>query len=499
MTTLIHGGVVVDGAGNPPCRADVLVENDKIAGVYPEGLDRTSKCFDSEISAEGLLVTPGFIDSHAHSDAYLVLEPEANSKITQGITTEINGQCGASIAPRYGQARLSSDWAALLGDRLTWRTLAEYKDIFSLSRPAINSVQFTGHNTLRSSVVGYDARQCTPDELKRMCNLFEETLEQGSWGLTTGLVYPPGKYSTPPEVEALAKIASSKGAFYATHMRSEAEKIIESIDEVISLVNATGVRAEISHLKTYGENNWHLIDKVIEKVDRAVEAGELLGADRYPYCAACTELDIVIEDDGSIKERDWSTVTVAGTWVLENKRFGGRSVKDCAEELSISPEDFIRQITTLDKGKTGAFFFMMSEENLDKILSRSWVVPGSDASLRRIDGPLGQDYPHPRAYGTMPVFYKRLRKLGFSLEESVKRMTTVPARRFGIKGRGEIKKGAYADIAIWNEKEFASTSEFARPHSYAAGLYYVFVNGVVSTFTGHSHIIGRGGRFLERS
>ncbi|MBO5642811.1 MAG: amidohydrolase family protein [Kiritimatiellae bacterium] len=499
MTTLIHGGVVVDGAGNPPCRADVLVENDKIAGVYPEGLDKTSNYFDSVISAEGLLVTPGFIDSHSHSDAYLVLEPEANSKITQGITTEINGQCGASIAPRYGQARLSSDWAALLGKRLTWRTLAEYKEVFSSSRPAINSIQFTGHNTIRSSVVGYDARQCSPDELKRMCYLFEETLEQGSWGLSTGLVYPPGKYSTPFEVETLAKIAASKGAFYATHMRSEADKIIESIDEVLSLVNATGVRAEISHLKTYGENNWHLIDRVLEKIGKAVELGELLGADRYPYTAACTELDIVIEDDGSIKDRDWSSVIVAGTWELENKRFSGRSVKDCADEHSVSPQDFIRQITARDKGKTGAFFFMMSQENLDRILSASWVVPGSDASLRRIDGPLGQDYPHPRAYGTMPVFYRRLRRLGFTIEQCVNRMTLAPALRFGIKGRGEIKKGAYADIAIWNEKEFAATSQFANPHSYASGMSYVLVNGVVSTFTNQSSSIGRGGRFLERN
>ena len=580
MTQRIENGLIVDGSGKPGFYGDVVIDGDKIVEVKGNGewgtgngrdafptrprttdpqhgrdasptRPRTTDPQQTTIDATGCIVSPGFIDAHAHSDAYLILEPDAPSKISQGITTEINGQCGGSVAPRYGEARLSGDWSTLLGSRLTWRSLAEYRAVLETAKPAINTIQFVGHNTLRSSVVGYAGRAATSDELKEMQRLLAESLDAGGWGLTTGLIYQPGKYSTPEEVVALAKVAAERGAFYATHMRSEGDRILEAIDEVIDLVRATGIRAEVSHLKTSGKRNWHKIDAVLEKIENAIGEGLLLGSDRYPFCAAGTDLDIVLPDwaqegaalaemarfadpatrakivaEINASDRDWSTVMIGGTWSEATKPFSGKTVKEIlglrcamgdivgphlvgaplrgargrvgdASLPSASPGELICRILELDGCKTGAFFFGMSEDNLDKILSRPWIVPGSDASLRAPWGPLGADHPHPRAYGTMPEFYRRVRALGVSREDAIARMTSVPARRFGIAHRGVIEKGAFADIAIWKEDEFSSSATYVEPHKFSRGVKAVLVNGAVS-YTEGKFSGNRAGRFLER-
>ena len=563
-SVLIRNGLVVDGTGREAFPADVLVEGDRIADVIarpnPNPLPQVP-----DMDATGCLVTPGFIDAHAHSDAYLLIEPDAPSKLSQGITTEINGQCGGSVAPRYGAARLSSDWASMTypgGDGTpgpTWRSLAEYRALLDQVRPAINTVQFVGHNTLRSSVIGYDAVRATPETLREMENLLARELDDGGWGLTTGLIYQPGKYSDSAEVMALARVAAARGGYYATHMRSEGDAIIEAIDEVLDLVRATGIRAEISHLKTSGKRNWGKIDAVLEKIQRAVDAGELLGSDRYPYCAAGTDLDVVFPDwagEGGVvaeikrladpatrariaaeidaQDRDWSTVMIGGTWSEATRPFSGKRISEAIAKLrefgrmgsplpvaanpetpetqdnpeipiavASTPGTLVCSILAADACRTGAFFFGMSEENLQKILSRPWIVPGSDASLRAPWGPLGADHPHPRAYGTMPRFFRLLtgRVEGHaricSREEAIKRMTSVPAARFGIRDRGVIRAGAYADITVWNEDSFRETATYTSPHSFCKGVEAVLVNGVVALrageFTGN-----RSGRFLER-
>lgn len=512
--TRIANGRIVDGTGKPAFEGDVLVEGDRIADVIPLSSPRPRSQDERIIDAKGCLVTPGFIDAHAHSDAYLVLEPGAPSKLSQGVTTEINGQCGGSVAPRYGEARLSSDWAALLGDRLTWRSLGEYREVLAAAQPAVNTIQFVGHNTLRSSVVGYAGRVSTPEELVRMQRLLEQSLEEGGWGLTTGLIYQPGVYSTSEEVVALAKVAAAKGGFYATHMRSEGDRILESIDEVLDLVRATGIRAEVSHLKTSGARNWDKIDAVLEKLQCAIDGGFLLGSDRYPYCAAGTDLDIVlpdwaqegaavaemkrladpvlrtrIVDEINASGRDWSKVMLGGTWSEETRCLSGRLVSEIVG--ASTPGETVCRILAADGCKTGAFFFGMSEDNLARIYAQPWIIPGSDASLRAPWGPLGKDYPHPRAYGTMPEFYRRVRALGFSCEETIARMTSVPARRFDIPGRGVLEKGAFADILVWHEEEFKANATYESPHQFAEGIIHTFVNGVLSSE-------GRAGRFLER-
>lgn len=516
--TILANGLVVDGTGKLGYKGHVVIEGDRIVDICEPG----STVAADAIDASGCIVSPGFIDCHAHSDAYLVIEPNAQSKISQGITTEINGQCGGSVVPRYGEARLSSDWASLLGDRLTWHSMAEYRKVFEEVGPSINTVQFIGHNTLRSSVVGYAGRAATPEELRQMVRLLEQSLDEGGYGLTTGLIYQPGKYATLEEVTVLAAAAARRGGYYATHMRSEGDFILESIDEVIELVKATGIRAEISHLKTSGRHNWSKIDKVLDKIEVAVGDSLLLGSDRYPFCAAGTDLDVLFSDwagEGAAKaecerladpmlrrkiidelnalNREWDTVVIGGVWHEDNKRYSGRSIAQIlAQETRVqTPGELICDILARDKCRTGAFFFGMSEENLDKIYAREWVLPGSDASLRSPWGPLGADHPHPRAYSTMPEFYRRLRALGVSRESAVHRMTGAAAERFGLGSRGVIAKGAFADIVVWREEEFRGVATYTNPHQFAKGVEFVFVNGELEYANG-TFIPRKGGRLL---
>lgn len=518
--TAIRNGTVIDGTGAPAFAGDIVVEGDRIAGVLPSGTP-VPQC--ETIDATGCIVSPGFIDCHSHSDAYLVLEPSAPSKTTQGVTTEVNGQCGGSIAPRYGEARLSSDWAALLGDRLTWRSLAEYREVLEAAKPAINTVQFVGHNTLRSSVAGYAGRAATEDELRRMERLLAEAMDSGAHGLTTGLIYQPGRYAGPGEVERLAAVAAKKGGIYATHMRSEGDAILEAIDEVAALARKTGIRAEISHLKTAGRRNWGKIDAVLEKIEKGMEEGLFLGSDRYPYCSAGTDLDVVlpdwaqegaakaecvrladgasrrrIEDEIDASGRDWTTVAVGGTWSARTRPFSGRTIADILESGETgcaTAGALVCAILAADECRTGGFFAGMCEENLAKILAKDWVLPGSDASLRSPDGPLGEDWPHPRAYGTMPEFYRRLRALGVSREAAVRRMTGAAAERFGLDGRGVLAKGAFADIVVWKEEDFKARATYAAPHGYSTGVKLSLVNGRAACIDG-APVPGGSGRFL---
>jgi len=534
---ILRNGRVVDGTGAPERCADVGVAGDRIAAVE----DLTGASAVREIDASGCVVAPGFIDAHAHSDAYLLLEPDAPSKLAQGVTTEVNGQCGGSAVPRLGQARLSSDWASQtypfhtfegvrMSDRPgpTWTTVADYRQLFDAVRPAVNTVQFIGHNTLRAGVMGYAPRAATPDELREMGRRLEQALDEGGWGLTTGLIYQPGKYATDGEVLALTRVAAAKGGMYATHMRSESDRLLESVRDVLRLSRETGIQVQISHLKTSGKANWYKIGTVLDALNHARAAGINVQSDRYPYTAAGTDLDVVLPDwasaggrDAILKNlrepatrkrvedeldaggRDWADVMIGGGWSEEVRAFGGKTLAEAAAELGLTPGQTACRFIDLDDTRTGAFFFGMCEENLRLIYAEPWIMPGSDASVRAPWGPLGKDHPHPRAYGTMPRFLRLLTGgvEGFlkicGLEEAVRRMTSLPAQTFGLRDRGALKPGKFADVVVFDETLFRDTATYAQPHRFAAGVRQTVVNGAVSfdngRFTGE-----RRGRFLTR-
>ena len=537
FSLIIRGGRVVDGTGTAATLADVGVADDRIAAVGNLAAAHAAR----EIDAAGHVVAPGFIDAHAHSDAYLLLEPDAPSKLAQGITTEVNGQCGGSAVPRLGQARLSSDWASqtypvYTSGRVgmspapgpTWTTVADYRQLFEAVRPAVNTVQFVGHNTLRAGVMGYEPRIATTDEVREMTRRLEQALDEGGWGLTTGLLYQPGKYAAETEVLSLAQAAAAKGGIYATHMRSEGTQLLESLGDVLNLARATGIQVQISHVKTSGKANWGKVEAALALMNDARAEGLSVQSDRYPYTAAGTDLDVVLPDWASAGgrdailanlrdpdtrrrivdeldqgERDWSSVMIGGGWSEAVRAFSGRTVADASSALGLTSGEAVCRFIELDETRTGAFFFGMCDENLRRIYEQPWIMPGSDASVRAPWGPLGLDHPHPRAYGTMPRFLRLLtgRVEGFEkicgLEEAVRRMTGLPAQTFRVRDRGVVRAGAFADIVIFDEKAFCDTATYAQPHRFATGVRQTLVNGAVSydsgRFTGE-----RRGRFLAR-
>ena len=410
----------------------------------------------------------------------------------------------------------------------TWSTVADYRALFDAVRPAVNTVQFIGHNTLRAGVMGYEPRAATTDELSEMQRRLEQALDEGGWGLTTGLLYQPGKYAADGEVASLARTTAAQGGMYATHMRSEGGQLLESIADVLNLSRATGIQVQISHLKTSGKTNWGKVDAALALMNAARAEGLNVQSDRYPYTAAGTDLDVVLPDwasaggrDAILKNvrdpdarrriedelnggtRDWSCVMIGGGWSETVRAFSGQTLAAAAAALKLTPGETVCRFIDADDTRTGAFFFGMCEANLHRIYSEPWIMPGSDASVRAPWGPLGKDHPHPRAYGTMPRFLRLLtgRVEGFpkicGLEEAVRRMTSLPARTFGLRDRGELKAGAFADIVVFNAAEFSETATYAQPHQFASGMQHVIVNGAVS-FDGGRFTGERRGRFLAR-
>ncbi len=527
--TILRQATVYDGTGAAPFTADVGIDGEMIAAVG----DLSATQATTEIDARGQWLTPGFIDAHTHSDAYLLLEPYAPSKLTQGVTTEIGGQCGGSAAPRLNKARLPLDWESQIyparEGRETqgpnWDTVADYRTCLEAAQPATNSILFAGHNTLRKGSMGEAPRQATAEELQRMVHNLEQALDEGAWGLSTGLVYFPGQHSTPEEVLTLATACAKRGGMYATHMRSEGDQLLEAIDEVTHLVRETGIHAQISHLKTSGKKNWGKLDAALERIEAMRTAGYHLYADRYPYLSAGTDLDVTLPDwattagttellklledprmcgkiaaEVDISGRDPDSVMIGGTWSPETAQCSGKTVGEIMRATCRTMGTVITWILRCDRGRTGAFFFGMCEENLLRILAQPWVMAGSDASLRAPWGPLSTDYPHPRAYGTHPTFYHLLtEKLHLAPETAIHRMTGLPAHAFGIARRGVIKEGYYADLTLLSPEKWRATATYAKPHSFSEGVNTVFVNGSPVLMNGQINPNApRRGRLLTR-
>lgn len=512
-------GELLDGTGTPSVRADIGIVRDHIAAVGDlSGADSTLT-----LDVSGRVVCPGFIDAHSHSDTYLLIEPSSPSKIFQGITTEIIGQCGTSAAPLTGEYRIPSDWLAKEYPG-SWRTMKEYRELLGQVMPGPNVAALVGHSNLRAGVVGYTDREATQTELDEMCRLLERSMEEGGCGLSAGLIYAPGMFASTGELTALARIVAKHDGVFSCHMRSEGTRLLQAIEEVICIGKDSGVRVEMSHLKTSGHKNWDMIDSALDLVRKARDEGVVIAADRYPYISAYTELDVIFpdwaaeggreavlkrlrtrEDRGRLK-RDlsesrssdyWSTVTIGSTNCPDNARFRGMALLDVAKALGIEPVDAVLHLTDTDELRTTAFFFGMSEDNMWKILAEPYVMLGTDASLRSTTGVLSEDYPHPRAYGTFPRFLRAsLDGKTVQLPEAVRKMTALPAGHFRLEGRGVVAVGKKADIVVFDPKTVKDTSTYENPHQLAVGIEHVIVNGVLTMSDGC--LTGdRGGRFVK--
>jgi len=514
----IEGGLLADGTGAIPVPADVGIQGGTIAAVGVLSAVPARRT----IAAAGRLVCPGWIDTHSHSDAYLLVEPAAPSKIFQGVTTEVVGNCGASAAPLLGKAQLPSDWAEKSYPG-RWRTMAEYRGLLESARPAVNVVPLAGHGKLRAAVMGYEGRPASPDEIRKMGALLAQAMDEGARGFSTGLIYAPGLFAEPAEIAALGRVAAARNGIYTTHMRSEGAKLLEALEETLAVARASGVRVQVSHLKTSGRGNWGLIDAALDTLNAARAAGLEVGADRYPYTASSTDLDVIlpawaaeggreavlarlrepavrarIRDDlrNNRPETYWGTMVIGSTAHPDHAAFQGLSLGEVAERMRLEPLDAALALIDKDELRTTAFFFGMCEANMWRIFAEPWVMIGSDASVRAPTGPLSHDYPHPRAYGTFPRFLRAaLDGKTVPVGEAIRKMTALPAAHFRLGNRGVVKPGAAADLLAVDPVRLRDTATFAAPHQLAAGVDLVVVNGVVTLEAGKL-TGGRGGRVL---
>ncbi len=517
----IRNGLIADGTGSEPFTGDVFVTGDKISLISKRS--RSSPPFDISgkltIDANGLTVAPGFIDTHGHSEFTLLADPRAEGKISQGVTTEINGNCGLSAAPLMGEAlhQRESDLAEY-GIRERWETLGEYFRILEGRIPAVNCATLTGHGNLRACVAGYQDRQLTPSEWEAVCDLLVDSVREGSLGISTGLIYPPGVYSDTEELiaicKALVKAVEGRMCIYASHMRSEGDRLVESIEETVRIAEDSGIRVHISHLKTSGERNWHKIDEALSTIDEARARGCGVTCDRYPYTASSTDLDSLLpawvfeggaeteierlrspEIRGRIRgeilaeqpDREyWKRVIVTSVLTEQNRWMEGKSVFSIAERHGCEPVDALLRILIDERLRVGAIFLTMNDENLSKILVKPYAMIGSDSSARSTDGPTRRGKPHPRGFGTFPRFLGRLAPadLQMGTGEAVRRITRLPAVTFGISQRGVLREGAYADITIFDRLRIRDRATYEEPFLTAEGIQYVIVNGVPAVWEG---------------
>jgi N-acyl-D-amino-acid deacylase len=516
---LIVNGSLLDGTGTPPRPADIAIAGSRIQAIGSlAGLSAQRR-----IDATGAIVCPGFIDAHSHSDAFILVDPRAVSKISQGITTEICGNCGSSAAPRTPLNRLPSDWEcqSFPGE---WQSVAEYRRLLEKVQPAVNILLLAGHNTLRAGVIGYDNRPATPAELGTLEQHLDRALAEGAGGFSTGLIYPPGLFAPEDEILCLAALAARHGGVYTSHMRSEGVRLLESLTETIAVCRATGIHTQISHLKTSGRPNWPLIQTALNLIRSALNEGLPVAADRYPYTASCTDLDVIFpawaEEGGrdaiiqrirnpvlrekirgellaSRPEDSWGSITLGSITHPDLQPFRGQPLPAVAEALKLAPVDAVLTILDRDELRTSAFFHGMCEKNLQTILAEPYVMIGSDASLRAPDGPLSHDYPHPRAYGSFPRFLRMvLDGHCLSLPEAIRKMTALPADHFGLADRGRLAPGLAADVVILDPLTVRDCATFAVPQALSQGIRSVIVNG---TLTWHDNQMTgqRAGRFVS--
>lgn len=505
--TIISNGIIYCGDGKTPINGAIGIKDGKIKAIGNLGnLKRLAENCKEVIDAKGMAVSPGFIDIHTHTDTNLFEAPLGDSRIFQGITTDIAGNCGDSPFP-YSDDYFASKSASQRFGYPFWQDIDGFYDSLRKNKTGINFKSYTGQGQLRSAVVGDNNVPYTPDQLKKMCNILEREMEMGSVGLSCGLEYAPGSYATNQEIEELCKVVAKHNGLFAIHMRNEDDRVEESVAEAISIARNSGVRLQISHLKAQNAANWHKAPALIRQIEEAKAAGLDIAFDRYPYIAFSTGLTSFIplnDRQGSNAEvlarlKNNTKAAEIGKYALsrierlggaqnvliaacanpKNSMFSGKNIAECTQISGLETWPVIRELLISENLGVQIVGFAMKEENVQLFLSHSLGMPASDGSVYSPEGNLGKEMPHPRSYGTFPRFfgkYVREDKI-CDLQTAVYKCTALPASRLGLKERGLLKEGYAADIVIFNPDTIADLATFQSPHQFPAGIEHVLVNG----------------------
>lgn len=523
---IIENGEIVDGSGGEPYIADVGVKDGLIVAISRLEGHEARERFD----ASGLTVTPGFVDIHCHSDALLFKTPREIGKILQGVTTETIGNCGLSAAPVNPATLdlLQKYTAAIFAGGVLpweWHTTGEFLDSIEKTRPIGNVAALVGHGTVRIAAMGFDNREPSETELSLMKALVKNSLQEGAFGLSSGLIYPPGVFSAKPEMIELCREVAAVGGLYATHMRNEGTRLIESVEETIDVGRQTGVSLEISHHKAAGEANWGKVRLSLELMAAAAAQGLDIHCDVYPYVASSTVLAAVLPpwaQAGGVEKmlqrlrepacrsrirqefsagiggwdrfadgKNWDKIIVASCRNDHSRE--GASIAELAEKSGQDPAETLFDILLAESGDVLMLAFMMCEEDVAAVLAHPLSMVGSDAIP-------SAGKPHPRFFGTFPRVlrkYVREDKL-LTLPAAVRKMSALPAEKLGLKDRGLLRTGLAADIAVFDKQAVSDRADYRNPCQYAEGMDLVLVNGRVAVrkgaFTGET-----AGKVLRRS
>ncbi len=451
---ILRGGEVIDGTGRPRFRADVAIAGDRIAEVGTVARVTSAR----EIDAAGKIVAPGFVDVHTHDDRALFATPEMMAKASQGVSTVVTGNCGISLAP-LAIDHMPPPPLDLIGEAADYRypRFADYLAALDRDPPAVNAACLVGHSTLRVGAMSTLDRPAAAAEIEQMRTLLQEALDAGAIGLSSGLAYAPAEHAPPAEIEALAQLLRPAGGLYTTHMRNEGEHVLDSLQESFAVGRAAGVPVVISHHKTIGRANFGRTAATLPVIAAAI-AGQEVGLDAYPYIASSTVLSAGQAARAS---------KVLVTWSKSAPEEAGRELAAIAADWGVGIEAAVARLQP-----AGAIYWTMDEPDVQRVLSFPHTMIGSDG--------LPHDFhPHPRLWGTFPrVLGHYCRDLGlFGLEEAVRKMTGLPAARFGLAGRGKVIAGAYADITVFDPATVIDRATFEEPTTAAAGIEHIFVNG----------------------
>lgn len=535
LDLLVRGGLLVDGTGAPARPADVGVAGDRIVAVGDLSVVDAREV-GTVVDASGRVVAPGFVDPHGHSDGTVLVDGALASHLAQGFTTQLSGNCGDTLAPVSDRSAGWIDIAlAEVGLTPRWRTFGEYLDAVEEARLGPNVAFLCGHNALRSAVIGPSPDPPAPHEAAAMARLLEEALDAGAFGLSTGLIYPPGIHARPDEVVALVRVAARRGALYASHIRNEAAGLFVALAEALETARSAGAgaRLQVSHLKAADASVHGRAAEAIGLLESARRAGLDVSADQYPYAAAATALQTVLPPwllaepvaraigalrDGRVRARirgeiasgipGWENAAADPGWeglVLTasptRPDWAGRSLSEVAHVVGRDPLDVACDLLADDGLTTQVTMHCMVEPDVEAILGVPWIAVCTDAGGRRPGHPvLDAGVPHPRAYGSAPrVLGRYVRERGtLSLEAAVAKLTAVPAERLGLRERGVVREGACADLVTFDPATVADVATYARPAVPPTGIETVVVNGVVAVRDGRE-TGARPGRLLRRA
>jgi N-acyl-D-amino-acid deacylase len=500
---ILEHGRIVDGTGAPWFRGDVAIRGDRILAIG----DLRGAVAKERIDVQDHYIAPGFIDMLGQSPVILLVDPRAESKIRQGITTELSGE-GKSVAPMSPPLVAQyKDFLQAFQLSIDWSDLGSYWKRLRAASPAINVATIVGAAQVRALVMGFAKVDPTPEQLLRMQVEVRKQMRQGAFGLGSALVYPPGSYASTDELVALAQAAAGWGGIYMTHIRGEEDSVLEALDEAIRIGKRARIPVEVWHLKVAGKRNWGRMGEVVKRIEQARADGVDIAADVYPYLAGMNNLSADLPGwamaDGleamlarlrNPDQRELIEVEVANGWgdkdaperitvtscvIPEAKAAEGKTLAQLAKEKGVTPAVALMDLVLADRNNTNVTRFYMDEADLRLAMRQPWTSFSTDAAAMAVDGPFASEGAHPRAFGSMPrVLGTYVRQVGLlPLEEAVRKMTSLPASRLGLMDRGLLRPGMAADVVVFDLAAVADTATYADPRQYPLGVELVLVNG----------------------